>query len=59
MVIVYMMYFIYYRMQMFDASLCGGSASEDALRCFFTHSLTHTLTYKPRLTGKDKLLTLF
>ncbi|KAM8750465.1 Fanconi anemia group A protein isoform 3-T3 [Acanthopagrus schlegelii] len=42
-------------MQMFDASLCGGSASEDALRCFFTHSLTHTLTYKPRLTVSDAI----
>lgn len=41
--------------QMFDASLCGGSASEDALRCFFTHSLTQTLTYKPQLTVSDAI----
>lgn len=37
---------------MFDASLCGVSVSPDALRRFFTHSLTHTLTYRPRLKGK-------
>ncbi|KAJ4937773.1 hypothetical protein JOQ06_002404 [Pogonophryne albipinna] len=36
--------------QIFDASLCGASASVDTLQRFFTHSLTQTLTYKPRLT---------
>ncbi|XP_051239093.1 Fanconi anemia group A protein isoform X2 [Dicentrarchus labrax] len=39
--------------QIFDASLCGVSASADALQRFFTHSLTQTLTYKPRLTVSD------
>lgn len=38
---------------MFDASLCRAAVSADALRRFFTHSLTHTLTYKPKLTGKE------
>ncbi|XP_078114148.1 Fanconi anemia group A protein [Sander vitreus] len=41
--------------QIFDASLCGVSASVDALRHFFTHSLTQTLTYKPRLTVSDAI----
>ncbi|XP_070828741.1 Fanconi anemia group A protein-like isoform X3 [Chaetodon trifascialis] len=41
--------------QIFDASLCGVSASADALRRFFTHSLTQTLTYKPRLTVSDAI----
>lgn len=45
------------RIQIFDASLCGVSVSADALRCFFTHSLTQALTYKPQLTGKNKLAT--
>lgn len=40
---------------MFDASLCGASVSAEALRRFFTHSLTHTLTYKPRLTVSDAI----
>ncbi|KAM3870011.1 LOW QUALITY PROTEIN: Fanconi anemia group A protein [Diretmus argenteus] len=40
---------------MFDASLCGVSVSPEALRRFFTHSLTHTLTYKPRLTVSDAI----
>ncbi|XP_069019003.1 Fanconi anemia group A protein homolog [Embiotoca jacksoni] len=39
--------------QIFDASLCGVSASAESLRRFFTHSLTQTLTYKPRLTVSD------
>ncbi|XP_068169253.1 Fanconi anemia group A protein homolog isoform X2 [Antennarius striatus] len=39
--------------QIFDASLCGASASDEALRCFFKHSLTQTLTYKPRLAVSD------
>ncbi|XP_041651372.1 Fanconi anemia group A protein isoform X2 [Cheilinus undulatus] len=41
--------------QIFDASLCGVSASTDALQNFFTHSLTQTLTYKPRLTVSDAI----
>nr|XP_046249117.1 Fanconi anemia group A protein isoform X2 [Scatophagus argus] len=43
------------RIQIFDASLCGVSASADTLQCFFTHSLTQTLTYKPRLTVSDAI----
>ncbi|XP_062317201.1 Fanconi anemia group A protein isoform X3 [Osmerus eperlanus] len=39
--------------QLFDATLCGDSVSPDALRRFFTHTLTHTLTYRPRLTVSD------
>lgn len=45
---------VLYRIQIFDASLCGVSASGDALQRFFTHSLTQTLTYKPRFTGTDR-----
>uniref|UniRef100_UPI0037E8740A Fanconi anemia group A protein-like n=1 Tax=Semicossyphus pulcher TaxID=241346 RepID=UPI0037E8740A len=41
--------------QIFDASMCGVSASVDSLQRFFTHSLTHTLTYKPRLTVSDAI----
>nr|XP_033942702.1 Fanconi anemia group A protein-like isoform X2 [Pseudochaenichthys georgianus] len=41
--------------QIFDASLCGASASVDTLQRFFTHSLTQTLTYKPRLTVSDAI----
>uniref|UniRef100_A0A4W6EN85 Uncharacterized protein n=1 Tax=Lates calcarifer TaxID=8187 RepID=A0A4W6EN85_LATCA len=43
------------RIQIFDASLCGVSASAEALQRFFTHSLTQTLTYKPRLTVSDAI----
>ncbi|CAL8357683.1 unnamed protein product [Lota lota] len=39
--------------QLLDASLCVTSASPEALRRFFMHSLTHTLTYKPRLKVSD------
>ncbi|XP_060933342.1 Fanconi anemia group A protein [Limanda limanda] len=39
--------------QIFDASLCGASASAEAVQRFFTHSLTQALTYKPRLTVSD------
>lgn len=46
-----------YRIRIFDASLCGVSTSADALRRFFTHSLTQALTYKPRLTGRETYLT--
>ncbi|KAL7401651.1 hypothetical protein ABVT39_002672 [Epinephelus coioides] len=41
--------------QIFDASLCGVSVSVDTLQRFFTHSLTQTLTYKPRLTVSDAI----
>ncbi|CAG5958374.1 unnamed protein product [Menidia menidia] len=41
--------------RVFDASLCGASASPEALQRFFTHSLTQTLTYKPRLTVSDAI----
>ncbi|KAL0968227.1 hypothetical protein UPYG_G00264040 [Umbra pygmaea] len=41
--------------QMFDASLCGVSVSPDALRRFFTHSLTHALTYRARLKVSDAI----
>ncbi|KAM7414081.1 hypothetical protein PAMA_019076 [Pampus argenteus] len=41
--------------QLFDASLCGASTSPEALKRFFTHSLTQTLTYKPRLTVSDAI----
>ncbi|XP_026166974.1 Fanconi anemia group A protein isoform X2 [Mastacembelus armatus] len=41
--------------QIFDASLCGVSVSAEALQHFFTHSLTQTLTYKPRLTVSDAI----
>ncbi|KAK5868019.1 hypothetical protein PBY51_012466 [Eleginops maclovinus] len=41
--------------QIFDASLCGVSASVETLQRFFTHSLTQTLTYKPRLTVSDAI----
>ncbi|XP_075931811.1 Fanconi anemia group A protein isoform X2 [Anarhichas minor] len=41
--------------QIFDASLCGASASVETLQRFFTHSLTQTLTYKPRLTVSDAI----
>ncbi|XP_069384578.1 Fanconi anemia group A protein isoform X2 [Paralichthys olivaceus] len=41
--------------QIFDASLCGVSASAEAVRRFFTHSLTQALTYKPRLTVSDAI----
>lgn len=45
---------VLHRIQTFDASLCGVSASGDALQRFFTHSLTQTLTFKPRFTGTNK-----
>ncbi|XP_077938311.1 Fanconi anemia group A protein homolog isoform X3 [Gasterosteus aculeatus] len=40
-------------LEVFDASLCGVSASGETLQRFFTHSLTQTLTYKPQLTVSD------
>lgn len=44
---------VFCRIQIFDASLCGVSVSADCLQRFFKHSLTQTLTYKPRLKGND------
>ncbi|XP_030587909.1 Fanconi anemia group A protein isoform X2 [Archocentrus centrarchus] len=41
--------------QIFDASLCGVSVSAEVLQRFFTHSLTQTLTYKPRLKVSDAI----
>ncbi|XP_061532496.1 Fanconi anemia group A protein isoform X3 [Phycodurus eques] len=41
--------------QLFDTSLCEVSASPDALQRFFTHTLTQTLTYKPRLAVSDAI----
>ncbi|XP_074533499.1 Fanconi anemia group A protein [Halichoeres trimaculatus] len=41
--------------QIFTASLCGVSASADALQRFFRHSLTSTLTYRPRLAVSDAI----
>ncbi|XP_041852681.1 Fanconi anemia group A protein-like isoform X2 [Melanotaenia boesemani] len=41
--------------RIFDALLCGVSASADALQRFFTHSLTQILTYKPQLTVSDAI----
>ncbi|XP_039892230.1 Fanconi anemia group A protein isoform X2 [Simochromis diagramma] len=41
--------------QIFDASLCGVSVSADCLQRFFKHSLTQTLTYKPRLKVSDAI----
>ncbi|KAJ3596135.1 hypothetical protein NHX12_002544 [Muraenolepis orangiensis] len=38
-----------------DASLCDASASPEALRRFFRHTLTNTLTYKPRLKVSDAI----
>ncbi|KAM4618892.1 Fanconi anemia group A protein [Polymixia lowei] len=41
--------------QLFDVSLCGTSASPEALRQFFTHSLTHTFTYKAQFKVSDAI----
>ncbi|XP_034391255.1 Fanconi anemia group A protein isoform X2 [Cyclopterus lumpus] len=41
--------------EIFDASLCAVSASGETVQRFFTHSLTQTLTYKPRLTVSDAI----
>ncbi|XP_029952872.1 Fanconi anemia group A protein isoform X1 [Salarias fasciatus] len=41
--------------QVLEASLCGVSASPEALQRFFTHSLTQTLTYRPQLTVSDAI----
>ncbi|KAM6946381.1 Fanconi anemia group A protein [Aplochiton taeniatus] len=39
--------------QVFDVQLCG--VSREALGRFFTHSLTHTLTYRPTLKVSDAI----
>ncbi|RVE72327.1 hypothetical protein OJAV_G00060740 [Oryzias javanicus] len=39
----------------FDSSLCGVSATEDAVQRFFTHFLTQTLTYRPQLSVSDAI----
>lgn len=36
--------------ELFDTSLCGTLVSPEALQQYFTHCLTKTLTFKPRLT---------
>ncbi|XP_068458987.1 Fanconi anemia group A protein homolog [Clinocottus analis] len=36
-------------------SLCGASASGETLQRFYTHTLTQTLTHKPRLTVSDAI----
>ncbi|XP_061677787.1 Fanconi anemia group A protein isoform X4 [Syngnathoides biaculeatus] len=41
--------------QLFDTSMCDVSASPDTLQCFFKHTLTQTLTYKPRLAVSDAI----
>ncbi|XP_036423875.1 Fanconi anemia group A protein homolog [Colossoma macropomum] len=42
-------------LQVFDPSLLGVSVSEETLRRFFTHSLTHILTHRPRLKVSDAI----
>uniref|UniRef100_A0A672JE78 Uncharacterized protein n=1 Tax=Salarias fasciatus TaxID=181472 RepID=A0A672JE78_SALFA len=44
-----------FQIQVLEASLCGVSASPEALQRFFTHSLTQTLTYRPQLTVSDAI----
>ncbi|XP_024138361.1 Fanconi anemia group A protein isoform X2 [Oryzias melastigma] len=39
----------------FDSSLCGVSATEEAVQRFFTHFLTQTLTYKSQLSVSDAI----
>lgn len=45
---------VVYRIQTFDSSLYEVSVSPEALKSFFTHSLTQTLTYNPQLTGEKQ-----
>ncbi|KAF5892699.1 Fanconi anemia group A protein isoform X1, partial [Clarias magur] len=40
-------------LRVFEMSAYGVSVSEDAVRRFFTHTLTHTLTHQPRLKVSD------
>ncbi|KAL7885240.1 hypothetical protein AOLI_G00055350 [Acnodon oligacanthus] len=40
-------------LQVFDPALLGVSVSEETLRRFYTHSLTHILTHRPRLKVSD------
>ncbi|XP_049339812.1 Fanconi anemia group A protein isoform X1 [Astyanax mexicanus] len=42
-------------LQVFDPSLFGVSVSEEVLRCFFIHSLTHIFTHRPRLKVSDAI----
>ncbi|KAM9375887.1 LOW QUALITY PROTEIN: Fanconi anemia group A protein [Pholidichthys leucotaenia] len=39
----------------FDTSLCGVRVLAETLESFFMHSLTQSLTYKPRLTVSDAI----
>ncbi|KAJ8248851.1 hypothetical protein GJAV_G00228420 [Gymnothorax javanicus] len=41
--------------QVFDVSACSVSVSGDVFLCFLTHSLTYTLTYRPRLKVSDAI----
>lgn len=41
--------------ELFDTSLCGALVSAEVLQRCFTHYLTSTLTYKPRLTVSDAI----
>ncbi|XP_011474753.2 Fanconi anemia group A protein isoform X1 [Oryzias latipes] len=42
-------------LEIFDSSLCGVLATEEAVQRFFTHFLTQTLTYKPQLSVSDAI----
>ncbi|KAF4085682.1 hypothetical protein AMELA_G00097800 [Ameiurus melas] len=42
-------------LRVFETSVFGVSVSEDAVRRFFTHTLTHTLTHRPRLKVSDAI----
>ncbi|XP_053538290.1 Fanconi anemia group A protein isoform X2 [Ictalurus punctatus] len=42
-------------LRVFETSVFGMSVSEDAVRRFFTHTLTHTLTHRPRLKVSDAI----
>uniref|UniRef100_A0A8C7ZJ22 Fanconi anemia group A protein n=1 Tax=Oryzias sinensis TaxID=183150 RepID=A0A8C7ZJ22_9TELE len=42
-------------LEIFDSSLCGVLATEEAVQHFFTHFLTQTLTYKPQLSVSDAI----
>ncbi|KAL7862801.1 hypothetical protein SRHO_G00117850 [Serrasalmus rhombeus] len=42
-------------LQVFDPALLGVSVSEETLRRFYTHSLTHILTHRPQLKVSDAI----
>ncbi|XP_060784525.1 Fanconi anemia group A protein isoform X2 [Neoarius graeffei] len=42
-------------LHVFETSVFGVSVSEDAMRRFFTHTLTHILTHRPRLKVSDAI----